>query len=68
MNDISYTPCPPHEGLTKREYLAAMAMNGLLGNQEWISNSIAIHGFRTDHVVAEIATQYADALLEKLNN
>lgn len=51
----------PQEGLTKREYFAAMAMQGMLansaeGNTEWDYNTIAKHSC--------IA---ADALVEQLN-
>lgn len=55
-NDQIYSP-----GLTKREYFAAMAMQGMLansaeGNTEWDYNTIAKHSC--------IA---ADALVEQLN-
>lgn len=49
----------PHEdpgGLTKREYLAALAMQGLLANE--------IQGFRT---TADDAVRAADCLIDSLN-
>jgi hypothetical protein len=46
------------DGLTKRELIAAMAMQGML------ANSRLDQGLR---LVAEGATQYADALIERLS-
>lgn len=51
IDNISYN------GLSKRELLAAMAMQGLLGDRE-------IHGTTKDFAVAAI--EYADALLKEL--
>lgn len=45
------------QGLTKREYFAAMAMQSLCVSYEEMS-----------HVAAEWATKYADALIKELNN
>jgi hypothetical protein len=45
-------------GLTKRELIAAMAMKGMLANSRFDQ------GLR---LVAEGATQYADALIERLS-
>ena len=50
----------PQEGLSKREYFAAMAMSGILSNPaqvdipnfEWVSSQ---------------AIEYADAIIEQLN-
>lgn len=44
-----------HAGLTKREYFAAMAMQGMTSN-----NSITVE------IVAAWAVQYADALLMEM--
>ena len=44
-----------HPGLTKREYFAAMAMNGLAGQDRV-----------TPLGAAELAVKYADALIEQL--
>jgi hypothetical protein len=49
-----------HPGLTKREYFAAMAMQGLL------SNLTEIEGFR-EHEIEEFAVMRADALIAELN-
>lgn len=46
----------PQEGLTKREYFAAMAMQGLLANGEILPSQIA-----------ECAVLHADVLIEQLN-
>ena len=45
-------------GLTKRELIAAMAMQGMLANSRFDQGP---------RLVAEGATQYADALIERLN-
>ena len=44
-------------GLTKRELIAAMAMQGILANSRFDQGP---------RLVAEGATQYADALIERL--
>ena len=44
-------------GLTKRELIAAMAMKGILANSRFDQGP---------RLVAEGATQYADALIERL--
>ena len=47
------------DGLTKREYFAAMAMQGMLSNQ---------HGYFLEHnKLSEYALSYADALIKELN-
>jgi hypothetical protein len=48
----------PEFGLTKRELIAAMAMKGMLSNSRFDQGP---------RLVAEGATQYADALIERLN-
>jgi hypothetical protein len=47
-----------NDGLTKRELIAAMAMQGMLANSRFDQGP---------RLVAEGATQYADALIERLN-
>lgn len=46
------------DGLTKREYFAAMAMQGLLGNERILNDGV---------VVANTSVLVADALIEALN-
>jgi hypothetical protein len=46
-----------HKGLTKREYFAAMAMQGLLARHNYLSD---------EDVVSRNAVDYADALLAEL--
>lgn len=46
-------------GLTKREYFAAMAMQGILANA---SNAI-----RNSEFVSGLSVEYADALINALN-
>lgn len=50
-----------HSGLTKREYFAAMAMQGYLAS--WS----AIDGVAKPEFVAEKSVEFADALIKQLN-
>ena len=50
------------KGLTKREHFAAMAMQGILSNSEGWDNT----GTHLRYV-SNMATKYADALIEALN-
>ena len=52
---VAWGSAPPILGMTKREYFAAMAMQGMTSN-----NSITVE------TVAAWAVQYADALLAEL--
>lgn len=58
--DTAY-PIGPTEiiGLTKREYFAAMAMQGLCANPEWVDIS--------EQTIAQCALVQADALIKQLN-
>lgn len=49
-------------GLTKREFFAAMAMQGFIASEFYMSGK-NVHETRT----AEHAVSYADALIEELN-
>lgn len=49
------------KGFSKREYLAAMAMSGILSNSEHVQDDRSY-----PENVAEISVQYADALLKAL--
>jgi hypothetical protein len=58
-NEHTYTINSAQYGLTKREYFAAMAMQGMLSNQ---------HGYFLEHdKLSEYALSYADALIKELN-
>lgn len=48
-----------HSGLTKREYFAAMAMQGLSANHQLNSNDF--------ENIADMSVNQADALIEALN-
>jgi hypothetical protein len=48
----------PNHGLTKREYFAAMALQGLLAEQYWTS----------PENLARCSTEAADALINALND
>jgi len=55
------------EGLTKREYFAGLAMQGLLSNSEFIKGgSFDFKSSRTVERVSSIATNISDALLAEL--
>jgi hypothetical protein len=61
-NDNAFPSSPeryePEFGLTKRELIAAMAMQGLLGDPE----ESGVYA-----TVADVAVKYADALIERLS-
>jgi hypothetical protein len=64
-NGVSLSPM--YTGLTKREYFAALAMQGLL-TREWKSHP-AKHADRNlyiGEIVAPIAARAADALIKEL--
>jgi hypothetical protein len=46
-------------GLTKREYFAVMAMQGLLSNNEL--------GMSKENTIAQLAVKQADTLIDELN-
>jgi hypothetical protein len=52
--------CSPEEGLTKREYIAAIAMQGMLANSALVNNTTP------DTYVAKWALSQADALIAEL--
>lgn len=52
-------PSEMSKGLTKREYFAAMALQGLVSTHS--TNA-------SDHLLADLAVSAADALLERLEN
>lgn len=61
-------PCNPNTliDLTKREYFAAMAMQGLLANSVY-HNPEMKHKMIAVPALAEAACKYADALIIELN-
>lgn len=54
-------------GLTKREYFAAMAMQGLLANETLIDILSGNNGMQVPNLIAEYSIQYTNALIEELN-
>jgi hypothetical protein len=50
----------PEFGLTKRELIAAMAMQGMLANSNLVNGS-------TTSLIADWAVDHADALIERLS-
>lgn len=55
-------------GLTKREYFASKAMQGLLSNPEWMKEYKGEKYLTQSDIVADIAIKTADNLLSKLSN
>ena len=74
MNEVE----PTFERLTKREYLAALALQSILRNSTWIefSQQAKERGTITNNtlkvadensiIIAELCVKYADALLARL--
>jgi hypothetical protein len=61
---VRHTEHEDFDGLTKREYFAAMAMQGILSNYpEAMRNNIDMADIQ---ITAVQAVDYADALLEQL--
>jgi hypothetical protein len=65
VNDPAYPMHGFNKGLTKRELIAAMAMQGLLGNA-------SIVGYKASYAelfetLSEMAEKSADALIERLS-
>lgn len=54
-------------GLTKREYFAAMAMQGLLANSEWMQEYEGGKYLMHNEVISEVSVNLADALINALN-
>ena len=54
-------------GLTKREYFAGLAMQGMLANQNGVMNQNG-HCMRSPEQFAEMSILCADKLLENLEN
>ena len=59
INTIDYTASYTSGGLTKREYFASMAMQGILSNPN-------NHSF-TQKAIAISSVEMADALIKELN-
>ena len=59
INRILYMDNYTSEGLTKREYFAAMAMQGIIANKDGLDIKI--------ERIVESAVDTADALIEELN-
>jgi hypothetical protein len=70
-NDSAYPIAPeqysPEFGLTKRELIAAMAMQGLLANPNLHTGQMSIEGWAVNHADALIERLNADPVAEGLN-
>lgn len=60
INPLKDSAVFDHNGLTKREYFAAMALQGLLSNPSQIN-------YMSFEIVVSRAVNSADALIEELN-
>jgi hypothetical protein len=56
---VGMTRWRTHNGLTKREYFAAMAMQGLLSNGEYKNQMVSY--------VTDYSVDFADSLIKELN-
>ena len=56
-----------NKGLTIRQHFAAMAMQGLLSNPEWMEVYKGEKYKMMDDIVAEVSVKQADALINALN-
>jgi len=56
-----------YSGLTKREWFAGLAMQGLIERHSGLHVEYHKHGIRFDENMLTIAVQYADALLAALS-
>jgi hypothetical protein len=54
-------------GLTKREYFAAKAMQGLLSNSEWMREYKGEKYLMETDILAEVSVKIADKLIKALN-
>jgi hypothetical protein len=67
-NELSGQPNGHLLGLTKREYFAGLAMQGLLSNPELIkAGSFDFISKGTEKRISQIATNISDALLAELD-
>jgi hypothetical protein len=66
-NGDSFLGNKPTAGLTKREYFASAAMQGLLANSEFCSNIADEKDKLVSREVAKHASILADALITALN-
>lgn len=53
------------KGLTKREYVACVCLRGILSNQKFMNN-ISDTAYPPAEIAADMAVEYADALLKRL--
>lgn len=57
-------------GLTKRELISAMCLQGILSNTEWlnrIDRETTKHSVAVEHVTSVLSIRMADALLKQLS-
>lgn len=54
-------------GLTKREYFAGLAMQGLLSNPEWMKEYKGEKYLIQKDIAVKLSIEYSDELLKHLN-
>lgn len=64
--DLNNHPSPWY-GLTKHEYYAGLAMQGLLSNPEWMTEFKGEKYLMRSDILAEVACKQADAMIKFLN-
>lgn len=68
--NLRYSDDSNYDGLTKREYFAAMAMQGLCKDGAWsqkVQQQCESKGVTSSQGIAYYAVDLADALIEALN-
>jgi methyl coenzyme M reductase beta subunit len=68
MTNLKQTALGEQEGLTKREYFAGLAMQGILANEIVRDILSGNNGMQVPDLIAKYSVQYADALLNQLEN
>jgi hypothetical protein len=66
-DSIHNSPQGVQDGLTKREYFAAKAMQGLLSNPEWMKKHNGEKYLMPTDIVVEVSVKIADKLIKGLN-
>lgn len=62
--DVEYVDTTVYDGLTKREYFAGLAMQGLLANNVVTQQHVSSHR----HLIAQHSVAQADELLKQLDS
>lgn len=67
-DESAFTNYANYRGLTKREYFAAVALQGILANAKTqITGEPDLSTWQTAEVLGMLSVVYADALIKQLN-